>query len=60
MNSAMKPTLKEAVQPLIFGKVGKTRQKAIMTIAKKNNITRNDARFRQAIKIAQKQIRKNG
>ena len=34
------------------------RKKAIITISKKHNIPRNQAQFRQAIKIAQTQGRK--
>lgn len=35
-----------------------SRQKALTTIAKKNNISKKDAMFRQAIAISQKQARK--
>lgn len=34
------------------------RKKAILTIAKKHNISRKDAQFRQSIRIAQSQVRK--
>lgn len=52
-----KPTIRENVQSLMTGKVGKARQKAILTIAKKNNISRDSARFRQAIRISQRKSR---
>lgn len=34
------------------------RKKAILTFAKNHNLTRSDAKFQQAIKIAQSQYRK--
>lgn len=52
-------TIRDNVTSLMTGKVGKARQKAIITIAKKNNIPKTDARFRQAIKISQRLNRKN-
>ena len=49
-----KPTLRENVSALMSGKVGKTRQKGIITLAKRRNIPRTDARFQQAVAIAKK------
>jgi len=50
--SILKPTIKSTVQGLMTGRVGKTRQKGILTLAHKRNIPRQDARFIQAKKIA--------
>lgn len=57
----MEPATKsitQNVQSLMSGRIGKTRQKAIITLAKNRNINRDDARFHQAIRIAQSQSRK--
>ena len=48
----------DTVQKLMTGKVGKSRQRAIATLAKKHGISREDARFHQAIRIAQAMARK--
>lgn len=46
------------VVPLMTGKVGPARQKAIITLAKRKNIGLGEARFYQAQKIAVAQVRK--
>lgn len=51
-------TIRKNVTELMSGRVGKTRQRAIVSIAKKNNISRQEARFRQAKAIAISQARK--
>lgn len=55
---ATKPTLTNTVQSLMTGRVGKSRQRGIITLAKRTNDTLNGARFHQAIRIAQSQARK--
>ena len=51
-------TVRANVTTLMTGRVGPTRKKAIITISRKNNISRGDARFHQAVRIAQSQSRK--
>jgi len=51
-------SVRKNMAELTQGKVGATRQKAIATIAKKNNISREEARFKQALAIAKSQARK--
>lgn len=58
--SALRPTITENVQSLLTGAVGTTRQKGIITLARRKNISREDAKFHQALKIAASQSRKNG
>jgi hypothetical protein len=53
-----KGNIRKNVQELMTGPVGATRQKAIQTIAKKNNISRAAARFKQARAISISQGRK--
>lgn len=60
IESATKPSITQNVSSLMFGRVGPTRQKAIITLAKRRNITRDEARFHQAVRIAQSTSRKNG
>lgn len=55
---ATQPSISDNVQSLMTGKVGQSRQKAIITLATRRNITRNDARFHQAVRISQAQARK--
>ena len=54
-----KTTIRQNVTSLMQGRVGPARRKAIMTIAKKNNINRTDARFKQAVAIARTTQRKS-
>lgn len=65
MESAIKPALKSGlgtvrqnVAILMQPPVSRPRKKAILTIAKKNNIPRPDAQFRQAQHIAEYYARK--
>lgn len=51
-------TIRDNVQTLMTGPVGPARKKAISTIARRNNINRDDAKFHQAVRIAQSQSRK--
>lgn len=52
-NSQPKPvSIRTQVAQLMGTVKSKARKKAIITIAKKHNITRTDAQFRQAISIA--------
>lgn len=51
-------SIRTNVQSLMSPLIGRTRQKAIQTIARKNNISLEDAQYKQAIRIAQKQARK--
>lgn len=51
-------TIRANVSELMKGVNSQSRQKALTTIAKKNNISKKDAMFRQAIAISQKQARK--
>ena len=51
-------TIRKNVQELMNPPQSAARKKAILTIAKKHNIPRRDAQFRQAVKIAQVQARK--
>lgn len=51
-------TISQTVQGLMTGNVGPTRQKAIHTLSRKKNISLDDARFNQAVRIAQSQSRK--
>lgn len=53
-----KPTITNTVQSLMTGRVGPIRQKAIITLAKRKNISRDDARFYQATRIGQSKARK--
>lgn len=48
-----KNTIRQNVTELMKPAQAPARKKAIITIAKKNNIPRKDAQFRQSIKIAQ-------
>lgn len=50
-------TVRSNVSVLMQPPVSQARKKAISTIAKKNNISRQDAQFRQATRIAQTQAR---
>lgn len=51
-------TIRQNVQELMNPVLSRPRKKAISTIAKKNNISREDAQYRQAVKIAISQSRK--
>lgn len=54
-----KPTsIRSNVEKLMTDKMGKTRRRGVLTLAKKRNISINDARFHQAVKISQKLARK--
>ena len=52
-------TIKANVNELMKGVKSQSRKKAIDTIMRKNNITRQEAMFRQARRIAQVQARKS-
>lgn len=51
--------IRNNVQVLMQPPVSRPRKKAIHTIAKKNNISKEDAQFRQAIHIAEYYAKKN-
>ena len=51
-------TIRQNVQELMSPVQSRSRKKAISTIAKKNNITRPEAQFRQALAISKSQSRK--
>ena len=51
-------TVRSNVAQLMKPPRSQSRKKAILTLARKSNITRADAQFRQAIRIAQSQARK--
>ena len=54
-----KPTIRQAVTSLMSSPIrSATRKKAIETIAHKHNITRDEAKFKQAIRIGQSQARR--
>lgn len=62
MQAAIKPgtgNIRSNVNVLMQPPVSQPRKKAIITIARKNNISRPDAQFRQAIHIAEYYARKN-
>lgn len=66
MNPGMTPSLKTGVgnirsnvEVLMQPPISRPRKKAISTIARINNITRNDAQFRQARHIAEYYAKKN-
>jgi len=50
--------IRQNMQELMTGHVGATRKKAIVTLAKRRNISANEARFVQAKAIAVSQGRK--
>ncbi len=51
-------TIRSNVTKLMTGPVGQTRQRAIATLAKRRNMTLDEARFHQAVRISQTQARK--
>lgn len=51
-------TVRQNVQRLMTPTKNRTRMKAIMTIAKRNNISRTDAQFKQSVAIARGLARK--
>ena len=51
-------SIRKNVTILVNEPVGKSRMRAIATIAKKHNISREEAKFKQAITIARSQYRK--
>lgn len=51
-------SIRKNVKELMSGVESPARHKAILTIAKKNNISYEDAQYKQAIRIAQSQARK--
>lgn len=51
-------TIRSNVKELMGEVQSPARKKAISTIARKNNISREEAKFRQALKIAQVQAKK--
>jgi hypothetical protein len=51
-------TIRYNVQELMSKVQSPSRKKAIATIAKKHNISKEDAQWRQAIRISQSQARK--
>lgn len=51
-------TIRANVAQLMTPAKSKSRKKAILTLAKKHNISRGDAQFRQAVAIARSQARK--
>lgn len=53
------PTIRARVSALMAVPRTRARKKAIITIAKKHNISRTDAQFRQSVAIARTQSRKN-
>ncbi len=52
-------TIRSNVQILMGDVKSRPRKKAILTIAKKNNIPKPDAQFRQAVHIAEYYARKS-
>ncbi len=58
MEPATRSSLANAVKSLMVGPVGQTRKRGIETLAKRKNISLTDARFNQAVRIAQSQQRK--
>lgn len=51
-------SVRKNVQELMGKVQSSSRLKAINTIAKKNNISRSEAQFRQALKISERMARK--
>lgn len=51
-------TIRKNVATLVQSVRSPARKKAIITISKKHNISRDDAKFKQAISIAKSQARK--
>lgn len=51
-------SIRKNVAELMSSVESQSRHKAIMTIAKNNNISYEDAQYKQAIRIAQSQARK--
>lgn len=59
LTSQPKQTIRQTVTQLMQNPVrSQARKKGIITLSKRKNITRADAQFQQAIKIAQSQYRK--
>jgi len=52
------PSIRERVSELMAPPQSQSRRKAILTIAKKNNIPKQEAQFRQAVRIVQSQNRR--
>jgi vacuolar-type H+-ATPase subunit F/Vma7 len=50
--------MRSNIKELMSGVESQSRHKAILTIAKKNNISYEEAQMKQAIRIAQAQARK--
>ena len=51
-------TIRRNVKELMQPALSQSRKRAIATLAKKHNISRQDAQFRQSIAIAKSQARK--
>lgn len=51
-------TIRRNVKELMRPALSQARKRAISTIAKKHNISRSDAQFRQSLAIAKSQARK--
>ncbi len=51
-------TVKKNVEELVKGKVGKSRRKAIKTLAKKHGISEKEVRLKQALAISYAQAKK--